>query len=61
LVGSYDIIGKEYWEWIVENGIETLKRSPISDDDDDNEFKKFLKEKFHLNIDRQIQLVGGSI
>jgi len=58
-IGAYGIIGKEYWEWKIENGIEIRKHFPISDDDD-NEFKKILKEKFNLTINRKLQLVGGS-
>ncbi|CAF1242723.1 unnamed protein product [Rotaria sp. Silwood1] len=52
--GAYGIIGKEYWEWIIENGIETRKHYPIFDND--IELKKLLKEKFNLNIERKIQL-----
>jgi arylamine N-acetyltransferase len=54
-VGSYGIIGKDFWEWTVENGIETRKHYPLSLDDD--ELKKLLKEKFNLTIERKLELV----
>jgi len=57
-VGANGIFGKEFWEWIFENGKETRKHYPILDDDNNNELKKLLKEKFNLTIERKIQLVG---
>jgi len=57
-IGGYNIIGKNYCEWIIENGIEIRKNSPVSDDD--NELKNLLKEKFNLIIERKIKLVDVS-
>lgn len=57
--GAYGIIGKEYWQWVTENGIETREHYPILDNDD--EIKKLLKEKFHLTIERKLRLVDDSI
>ena len=54
-IGSYGIIGKEYWEWKIENGIENREHSPIADDDET--LKGILKEKFNLTIDRKLKLV----
>jgi hypothetical protein len=59
-IGAYGIVGKEYCEWIIENGIEIRKHSPISEDDDDNELKKLLEEKFNLTIKRKIKLADES-
>jgi arylamine N-acetyltransferase len=59
VTGAYGIIGKEYWEWIIENGIETRKHYSIANIDD-NELKKLLKEKFDLTIERKIHLIGES-
>jgi arylamine N-acetyltransferase len=56
-IGAYGIIGKEYWEWIIENGIEIRKHHLIADD---NELKKLLKEKFNLIIERKIELADRS-
>jgi len=55
-IGARGIIGKTYSEWTFENGIETRTDMQLSDDNQD-ELKKILKEKFHLDIDRTIHLV----
>ena len=55
VTGVYGILGKNYYEWMIENAREIRRRYPLADNDD--EFKKFLKEKFNLTIDRKIELV----
>ncbi|CAF3179503.1 unnamed protein product [Rotaria sp. Silwood2] len=55
VTGAYGIIGKEYWKWIIENGIETRTHYPILNND--TELKKILKEKFNLTIERKIKLI----
>ena len=57
--GIYGIIGNEYWQWIINNGIETREHYSITYND--NQLKKLLKEKFNLIIERKIQLVNSSI
>lgn len=58
-IGAYTIVGKEFCESKIENGMENQTRSPLSADDD-QEFKKLLKEKFNLIIERKIELMGPS-
>ena len=55
VVGSYGIIGKDFWECTVENGIETRKHYPLSLNDE--ELKKLIEEKFILTIERKLELV----
>ena len=56
-IGGYTIVGKEFCETIIENGIEHRTRVPLSDDDD-QELKTLLKEKFNLIIERKLELVN---
>ena len=56
-IGTFGIVGKNYYEWKVENGVERRQSFPISSAD---ELKALMKEKFGLKIDRTIELVGGS-
>ncbi|CAF1935285.1 unnamed protein product [Rotaria magnacalcarata] len=57
-VGAYSIIGKKYYEWIIENGKET-RHKYYSISDNENELKTLLKEKFDLTIERKIELVDN--
>ena len=56
-IGAYSIVGKEFCESKIENGIEFRTRFPLSPDDD-QELKKLLKEKFNLTIERKLELIG---
>uniref|UniRef100_A0AC34F2T2 Arylamine N-acetyltransferase n=1 Tax=Panagrolaimus sp. ES5 TaxID=591445 RepID=A0AC34F2T2_9BILA len=56
-IGAYGIVGKEFVEYSVKNGIESKNHFPIStDENNDDELKKILKEKFNLQIDRKLVL-----
>jgi arylamine N-acetyltransferase len=54
-VGAYGIVGKSFWLWYIEHGIEHRQKIPICHDND--RLKMLLKEKFDLVIERSIELV----
>uniref|UniRef100_A0A914YXV3 arylamine N-acetyltransferase n=1 Tax=Panagrolaimus superbus TaxID=310955 RepID=A0A914YXV3_9BILA len=58
-IGGFGIVGNDFVEYSInENGIEAKKYFPLSNDDDNNELKKILKEKFNLQIERKLSLRG---
>ena len=56
-IGAYGITGKDFFETIIENGIEHRTRLSLSEVDD-QELKQLLKEKFHILIERKLELVN---
>uniref|UniRef100_A0AC35GQC3 Arylamine N-acetyltransferase n=1 Tax=Panagrolaimus sp. PS1159 TaxID=55785 RepID=A0AC35GQC3_9BILA len=56
-IGAYGIIGNEFVECSVKNGIETQKHFPFLNKEQ-NELKNLLKEKFNLCFERNVSLVN---
>uniref|UniRef100_A0A914QH57 arylamine N-acetyltransferase n=1 Tax=Panagrolaimus davidi TaxID=227884 RepID=A0A914QH57_9BILA len=56
-IGAYGIIGNEFVEYFVKNGIETQKHFPLLNKEQ-NELKNLLNEKFNLCFERNVSLVN---
>lgn len=55
-IDAYSIMGKEFNEILIQDGVAHRKTSSLSDINDE-ELKRLLKDKFHIIIERKLELV----
>lgn len=56
-IGAYSIMGKDFNEMIINHGFLT-RTSTLLANDNDEQLKKILQDKFHLTIERKLELVN---